>query len=858
MSMKLPADLLTTKAAATEKPVIEDIRVALYGSSGYLQAYTLAKPVDEDGTPGAYPTASDPILVDEGGNESEDGTEKVYYFQVDLPVYEGLAFVHVIANGPATLPFDGAYETSYMDTLSTGYSSGVLQGAYWDSFVLEDGIVPEKENGEIKLVNGHYIPSEATEYAFQEIKLIRNFAQIVLKNSSSQLTDVSFKIINTPRRGSIAVVDKDSDSGLDRIFIEDYEDYTFKTTGNDGFIRNGGTTYYGYASNYPVNESVPSSAEAAAADQTFIPLDATTKTGSAFVFERPSSETKPTYILLRGRFNDPGDGSVPFSYYRVDIKNESLVEESSGNGFIPIYRNYRYNFTINNVGKAGAENPADAATHDSGGNVSLSVEASKLTDISDGLSRLYVEYIEKNFLTGVDPEGTTTPTTVEGTIWASYEPVAGGNVINTNVTVLGPYTVRVDGEDVPAAIKDVDGDDITVKSDADGHKTFSFQLKRQTDVDQVSTFRIKAENTANGSVLYRLVTVRVLKIQEMEVSGEPDHANSANTSVQLNIKIDGDLPASLFPLQFFIEDSRKTITPTGKDAADNSIEVPVKFDESKPDSYQYVRTVNLDEYNNLVPDSEGKVTVTTMFKTISDDCYTEVTVSNEYFKDDTYILYGAFQISGSFANSSLGVGAACPLTINISRPVAELTVRLRNCEPSAAETRLTQSGTDGEYTVYTFTPDPDDDALSMTFDLVTTELIAAVQAEVVNSGGDNESTGTMTGTRPTTISIAAGALRLDGNSNYVPTSGYTVYVRRATNVNNNITTFYASTSNQVTSNSGNVSINFGNIPDYTKDTYIYFAFSRGNNGRNLRWARATIEDLINGNVTLSFQTSTNF
>lgn len=849
MSMKLPADLLTTKAAATEKPVIEDIHVALYGSSGYLQAYTLAKPVNEDGTAGAYPTASDPVLVDEDGNESTPSTEKVYYFQVDLPVYEGLAFVHVIANGPATLPFDGAYETSYMDTLSTGYSSGVLQGAYWDSFVLEDGIVPEKENGEIKLVNGHYIPSEATEDAFQGIKLIRNFAQIVLKNSSSQLTDVSFKIINTPRRGSIAVVDKYSDSGLDRVFIEDYEDYTFKTTGNDGLIRKGGTTYYGYASNYPVDESVPSSAEAAAADQTFIPLNSS-NIGSAFVFERPASETKPTYILLRGRFNDPGDGSVPFSYYRVDIKNESLVEQSSGNGFIPIYRNYRYNLTINNVGKAGAANPADAATHDSGGNVSLSVEASKLTDISDGLSRLYVEYIEKNFLTGEPKEGQDP--TVQGTMWAQYEPVAGGTISNTNVTALGPYEVRENGAALPSAISgDITWEDVT-DPEAGAQRLFKFQLNRQTNVDQVSTFRIKAENTANGSVLYRLVTVRVLKIQEMVVSGTPDHSTAANTPVQLNIKIDGDIPASMFPLQFFIEDSRKTITPTGKDAAGNSIEVPVKFDESKPDSYQYVRTVNLVEYNDLVRDSEGKVTVTTMFKTIADDCYTEVTVSNEYFKDGTYNLYGAFQISGSFANSTLGVGAACPLTINISRPVTELTVRLRNCEPSATETRLTQSGTDGQYTVYTFTPDPDDDALSMTFDLVTTGSLAAPQAVVINSGGDDESTGTITGNR--VLSFAAGSLRVNGNGSYTPSNGTNVSIRVNNNNNNNNPDIASFTSNG-TANRDAFSIPLTNFTNLTENTYVYFRYNGGTSGR---WARATIGDLMAGNVQLSFRRNYNF
>lgn len=852
MSMKLPADLLTTKAAATEKPVIEDIRVALYGSSGYLQAYTLAKPVNEDGTAGAYPTASDPVLVDEDGNESEDGTEKVYYFQVDLPVYEGLAFVHVIANGPATLPFDGAYETSYMDTLSTGYSSGVLQGAYWDSFVLEDGIVPEKENGEIKLVNGHYIPSEATKDAFQGIKLIRNFAQIVLKNSSSQLTDVSFKIINTPRRGSIAVVDKDSDSDLDRIFIKDYEEYEFKTTGNDGLIRKGGTTYYGYASNYPVDESVPSSADAAAADQTFIPLDATTKTGSAFVFERPASETKPTYILLRGKFNN----SQTYTYYRVDIKNESLVEESSGNGFIPIYRNYRYNLTINNVGKAGAANPADAATHDSGGNVSLSVEASKLTDISDGLSRLYVEYIEKNFITGVDPEGTTTPTTVQGTMWAQYEPVAGGTISNTNVTALGPYEVRENGVALPSAISgNITWEDVT-DPEAGAQRLFKFQLNRQIDVDQVSTFRIKAENTANGSVLYRLVTVRVLKIQEMVVSGSPSQAPVANTEVTLNIKIDKDIPTSMFPLQFFIEDSRKTITPTGKDAAGNSIEVPVKFDEDNPNSYRYVRTVNLDEYNALKDnlDSDGKVTVTTVFKTISNDAFTEITVSNEYFKDGHVAIYGAgFAFStASFASAELGTGKACPLTVSYNQEVESLTVRLQNCEPSANETKLIRTGTQGGYTVYTYTPGEDDNLMSVTFDLVTTGFGTNPSAVVINPNATGSPQIQATGSRQTSITIAAGALRLNGGS-YTPGNGDEVQVRTARNNGQTITTFQTSGTGANATNDGVFIIDLSRLGNnITENTPVYFRYDSAWIGTTWRYASVTIGDLLAGNVTLAF------
>ena len=98
MKVEVPATTLIANTRAlgdfSDTPSIKDIRVAVFGTSGYAQAYALAEPVDEDGNPlTSYATTNFKTAAD------------IYYFKVLLPVYEGEAHVHIIANGPESIKF---------------------------------------------------------------------------------------------------------------------------------------------------------------------------------------------------------------------------------------------------------------------------------------------------------------------------------------------------------------------------------------------------------------------------------------------------------------------------------------------------------------------------------------------------------------------------------------------------------------------------------------------------------------------------------------------------------------------------------------------------------------------------------
>ena len=97
------------------KPDIDNIRVAVFGTSGYPQAYTKAT------LTGATPT--------------ENNT--TYTFTVLLPVYEGEAHVHIIANGDSSITYENQTEHTIMSKMTS--TGGV--GAYWARIILKDGIL---------------------------------------------------------------------------------------------------------------------------------------------------------------------------------------------------------------------------------------------------------------------------------------------------------------------------------------------------------------------------------------------------------------------------------------------------------------------------------------------------------------------------------------------------------------------------------------------------------------------------------------------------------------------------------------------------------------------------------------------
>ena len=640
MTLDVPTEmLLATKAGErSHTPSIDDIRVAMFGTSGYTQAYTKAEPVG--------PVANT--------NYGENGNTTKYNFKVSLPVYEGEVHIHVIANGDKTVIYDGWPENKLMTRMLT--TGGV--GAYWARIVLDDGILPQWDsNGTMRVVDGHFVPTTETAAAFQDIELIRNFAEVKLilsKAVSDLLEDVSYTIINVPDSGYVVPAFAESitshpKSATDTVtiyeaeYLDDFGSYTFDTA--TARMVNGEKTYYGYTAGKKINTALPaadvalpSTASLANADG-----DIVTEGVPAFVYERVFSTQDPPMIMMRGKWKADGK----YYYYRLDLMDERLSGET-GSAYFALYRNYQYQIRIGKIGNKGATSPTLAMARNWGGNISMTAGTERLSDISDGNSRLYVAFVDKTYITGGEKTN----------FYVKYEPDADGVVNNESVSIkfkkdtngndmndaLLPLT---DGEGQPIA--DDEGNPVyfeKVSVGSDGAWFYRFNLKQQSSTTLESTFLVTANNGEEGddaSLLQREVTVRIMKKVDMTLSFNPEKAGwSTGSKVVLNIKVSDKLVESMFPLEFHIEDSAHILNPTGKDKSGTGakdIEVPVKTDASLIDgsnSFYFIRTVNWSEYKPMQDAFEAgdadAIVFQTEFKTLANATETTVYVTNEFFE----------------------------------------------------------------------------------------------------------------------------------------------------------------------------------------------------------------------------------
>ncbi|MBO7622638.1 MAG: hypothetical protein J6S64_01230, partial [Bacteroidales bacterium] len=122
MKIQIPeVELFAQTKAGGERshdPDIQDIRVAVFGTSGYPQAYAKAEPIKSS--------------TDESAGSYASTNGDVYYFKVLLPVYDAEAHVHIIANGPKTIKFVDEDEDSIMKQMRS--ENGI--GAFWARIVM--------------------------------------------------------------------------------------------------------------------------------------------------------------------------------------------------------------------------------------------------------------------------------------------------------------------------------------------------------------------------------------------------------------------------------------------------------------------------------------------------------------------------------------------------------------------------------------------------------------------------------------------------------------------------------------------------------------------------------------------------
>ena len=609
-----------TKAMA-DTPSITSLKIAVFGSSGFLKEYR---------------------DVESFQPASTNGPSPVYTFRTKMNLTDSKNLrIHIIANGPDKLPW--LYEDAAL--CSAAYTTGT-QDAYWCRIVLPNGVMAKREYNETTQAmeyvkrqdptdeQWYFVVDDSVEALFRNLPLVRNFAKLTVESTTPQLVldpTTTVAVVNVPDMGSVAPY-----NALTSQFMSGYKDISYADMINE---------YPGYTPD----------------DMTIIQTDPSTvpfTNGSIYMYERPIPTSNPTYLIIHGTYYPKvldGEGKPTYDaqgHLRVDTSDPTecyyRIDLTDDNGYYAIYRNFRYRIRITGVSKAGASTPAAAGSTGGSGDVSSNTEAQSLTDISDGTGRIMVEYTSKTlveetaevtlkykFIPDVEHD---TPQNDNVTITINPGGTAGDVIKNTTtISTAGRSTVGGGAEDHGIIVID-DTDD-----SSDGFRTLRFTTNEPEALRKNQTIRISGRVSATA-VVYRDITYYLMERQTMAVSCTPNVEDVMGQQVNVNIGIPKDLPESMFPLIFNIEAEKLSLTPyIAPEWEDENLPVEsgtTLVPNKNYPSFHFKRTLSYDEYTGTglyagkgLPDGAGGVVMTCHFKTNKDQSASNIYVSNEYFNE---------------------------------------------------------------------------------------------------------------------------------------------------------------------------------------------------------------------------------
>lgn len=485
-----------------------------------------------------------------------------YNFSASLMQSPYKRVVHFIANSPIS-DYEYGSETALINALTTSDS----QDAYWQRVELSNGIL--KGNDEM-----------ATK--FTKVPLVRNFVKISVDNQEdTTIFDYEgIAVINVPDKGTVAPFNVNNGT---------YANYS----AGIAYSALNGAGYYGYE---------PSDMEIVNTD-TSNPTFATEH--YIYIYERRQNQDDKdyTYVIIEGKYNK----SETSTYYKVDIVDDNKEPYN-------LLRNFNYVIKINSVlgpGYASADAAAKAAASN---NISASIDTKNLLNISDGSSRLYVEYVNKVI---------TKPGTF--TLKYKYLPNISDNT-QTNYNV--PANDNVDLSKV--VVGDVIASSSKASSDdASGWRTITFTTPETITETKLQTITIKA------GVLQREINLILCKPFVLTVTSTPTGTAALNADATVTLGLPAGLPAAIFPLEFVIVETGLSISP---DASKNNLPVRTSLNVngqtvSGGQYFGFVKKVEYSDYNETNSDTPAAKDIVCYFKlnkAITSGL--NVNVYNEYFE----------------------------------------------------------------------------------------------------------------------------------------------------------------------------------------------------------------------------------
>ena len=616
-----------------------------------------------------------------------------YNYEVTIPMSTSDRTIHFLGNGPSTLPFgwDSDVIPVQLSQLKKYTEAGgeeeksLKAKAYWQMRSFPGGITAKKEGGFYVSANGHkyglskeedelffadggFQVEDAVNERFKDIPLIRNWAKIVLYSlpkEQSHFEAISMAVINVPSRGSIAPYSTATGG-----FVDHYETMGFEDlrTMNYPASLPAGTQFDtsipdasefvpkqpedpGYADQFKDGGRV---ARASSLEALYSESD---DESAVYLYERPapSESIPPSYVIIYGKYSehpdDPNDEGEP-CYYKVDLM-ETIVHENGDleSRYYPIYRNFKYQIWVSRILSKGHATPQAAAASAGSADVSADITTGHLSDISDGIGRLHLNWMAKTYTATEDEEETT--------LHVYFSNQQGDPITATDPTqsrflkaeLLPPADKRkLANGDYDDVIKELELRPLPLTTaESDGWLQVYFKVKEYNGrTARSQTIRItgvqQATGTTPASRIYRDVVISVLPKQPLKVTCEQERILPRKGQEEaISFSIPDGLLKSMFPLTFTIEADRMTLSP---DLAYSEENMSVVYGESislhsgfagKP-AFHYLRTISWDDYRDtekfpLTMGTDERLwrTVTCHFKTNCDDNHARVWVTNPYF-----------------------------------------------------------------------------------------------------------------------------------------------------------------------------------------------------------------------------------
>lgn len=484
--------------------------------------------------------------------------------------------LHFVANKQAK-DFSYGTETSIMSSLTTTTS----QDAYWQRVEVSSMMQDDKD---------------ALNTQLQKVPLVRNFAKIVVnvdKEKVKNFTMTGYAVVYAPTSGTVAP-------------------YNSATTQFQNFVKSGTTGLnYGEGDLADYKGFMPAGVQI---DNT---VPTAWSTNGVYTYE--STYGNGTAVLIKGTYNNASKEC----YYKVELATQSENYN--------ILRNICYTITIDEVLGEGYASAKEAMENTAGNNLSGSVDTENLLNISDGQSRLFVEYVDKRIMN-----------TNSFTLKYKYEPVLNGASANAFKTEsnTGAHLTGVLNADF------IDDWAVTKTDAGEGWSEITFTVNADVFNDLDDNEVLQGSFVISSNALSRTVRLYMLKPYTMTVSCNPTTvARSVGASVTINTHIPSSLPSDIFPLVFDIEAAELSIypDPSFTNKLGQAVTMPVKTGNtiipgSTKNSFYFQRTLTEAEYKALDTDDKGNKVMPSGFLTNKAASASDVWVYNEFFgeAEDTH------------------------------------------------------------------------------------------------------------------------------------------------------------------------------------------------------------------------------